>query len=104
MPCPDGLPGLTYRARALGCEWTSTARENAWPRAFVTEGDKVVVMGEASWLVKSTGRSDDSPWVDVFALREGKIARTDTCYDTAPAARAFSAAQPGQAPAADLRH
>lgn len=72
--------------------------------AFIAEGDKVVVTGEATWQVRSTGLSYDSPWVNVFTLRDGKIARTDAYYDTAPAERAFHPAQTSQAAAQELRH
>jgi ketosteroid isomerase-like protein len=74
-------------------------------RDFVAEGDKVVVMGEASWLAKPTGRSFDSPWVHVLTIRDGKIARFEAYNDTAPAERAFRPDQPAEAPmAAPLRH
>jgi ketosteroid isomerase-like protein len=39
------------------------------PADFIAEGDKVVVTGEATWQVKATGRTYDSPWVHVFTLR-----------------------------------
>jgi len=71
---------------------------------FIAEGDKVVVVGEATWRVRSTGLSYDSPWVNVFTLRDGKIIRTDAYYDTAPAAKACCAVQTGQAAPSGLRH
>ena len=75
------------------------------PREFIAEGDKVVVVGEASWLAKPTGRSFDSPWVHVLTVRDGKIVRFEAYNDTAPAERAFRPDQPAQAPmAAPLRH
>ncbi|MES2019423.1 MAG: nuclear transport factor 2 family protein [Pseudomonadota bacterium] len=62
------------------------------PLTVVAEGDSVVVTGEASWRVKSTGRSYDSAWVHVFTLREGKVATFQSYYDTAACEKAF---QPG---------
>jgi hypothetical protein len=71
----------------------------------VAENDKVVVIGEAVWLVKSTGRTYDIPWVNVFTLRDGKILRVEAYHDTAPAERAFRPDRPGQMAAATaLRH
>ena len=64
----------------------------------IAEGDKVVVIGEASWLVKATGHSYDVPWTHVITLRDGKVASFETIYDNTTAERAFGsdvAAQPG---------
>lgn len=75
------------------------------PQNFIAEGDKVVVTGSASWHVKATGRSYDSPWVHVFTLRDGKIARLDQHTHTAAAENAFHPAQgPGAATDTSLRH
>lgn len=72
---------------------------------IVAENDKVVVIGEAQWLVKSTGRTYDNPWVNVFTLRDGKVIRTDAYYDSMPAERAFHPDRPDQMAAATaLRH
>jgi ketosteroid isomerase-like protein len=81
--------GLDEAAQALRFE----------PKEFIAEGDKVVVTGEASWLVKTTGRSYDSPWVHVFTMRDGKIIRFENYQDTAAGERAFRPDQPGQAAA-----
>ena len=67
------------------------------PKEFIAEGDKVVVVGNATWLTKPTGRSFDSPWVHVMTIRDGKIARFEAYNDTAPAERAFRPDQPGEA-------
>jgi ketosteroid isomerase-like protein len=77
------------------------------PADFIAEGDKVVVTGEATWQVKATGRTYDSPWVHVFTLRDGKVARFQSYQDTAASEKAFQPLQPGQAAArggAALRH
>ncbi|MGX4642707.1 nuclear transport factor 2 family protein [Massilia sp. SYSU DXS3249] len=66
------------------------------PEEFIAEGDKVVVTGEATWLARSTGRSYDSPWVHVFTLRDGKVARFESYHDTAAGERAFRPDQAGQ--------
>ena len=61
------------------------------PLRFVAEDDTVVVTGQATWLAKPTGRSYDSPWVHVFTIRDGKVARFESYYDTAATMRAFDA-------------
>jgi len=100
----------TYHGKGEIAEFFSKLAEGAEalsfaPREFIAEGDKVVVVGEASWLAKPTGRSFDSPWVHVLTVRDGKIARFEAYNDTAPAERAFRPDQPAQAPmAAPLRH
>jgi hypothetical protein len=63
---------------------------------IVAENDKVVVIGEATWRVKATGRTYENPWVNVFTLRDGKVIRTNAYFDTAPAERAFRADRPDQ--------
>jgi hypothetical protein len=71
----------------------------------IAENDKVVVLGDATWVVKSTGRSYGSPWVHVFTMRDGKFTRCEALYDTAPAERAFRPDRPDQMAAATaLRH
>jgi ketosteroid isomerase-like protein len=75
------------------------------PKEIIAEGDKVVVTGEASWLVRQTGRTYDSPWVHVFTIREGKVASFQDYHDTAAGERAYRPGQPGQATAgAPLHH
>jgi ketosteroid isomerase-like protein len=67
------------------------------PREFIAEGDKVVVLGHATWHVKSTGRELDTPWVHVFTMRDGKMARFEAHSNTAAANRAFQPEQSAQA-------
>ena len=75
------------------------------PREFIAEGDKVVVLGHATWHVKSTGRELDTPWVHVFTMRDGKMSRFEAFADTAAAERAFRS-EPGIQPstAVPLHH
>lgn len=74
------------------------------PTQFIAEGDKVVVTGLASWTVKPTGRNYDSPWIHVLTIRDGKVARFETYYNTAAAERAFHPELAGQASAATRLH
>jgi ketosteroid isomerase-like protein len=71
----------------------------------IAENDKVVVLGEAMWMVRATGRTYDSQWVHVFTMRDDKFIRVDSLYDTASAERAFRPDRPDLAAAATaLRH
>ncbi|GJJ05129.1 hypothetical protein RugamoR64_56670 [Duganella rhizosphaerae] len=74
------------------------------PKQFIAEGDKVVVVGDASWLAKPTGRAYDSSWVHVFTLRDGKVARFEAFYDTAASERAFQPGPTAQPSAATELH
>jgi ketosteroid isomerase-like protein len=75
------------------------------PRHFIAEGDKVVVTGDSSWVAKATGIAYDNPWVHVFTIHDGKVARFEGYYDTAPASRALHPVSTGaQAAATHLHH
>jgi ketosteroid isomerase-like protein len=75
------------------------------PHNFIAEGDKVAVTGAASWHVKSTGLTFDSPWAHVFTLRDGKIARLEQFTHTAAADAAYRPAQvAGVSEARPTRH
>jgi ketosteroid isomerase-like protein len=75
------------------------------PREYIAEGDKVVVLGQATWHAKQTGRSFDTPFIHVFTMRDGKVARFEAHADTAAGERAFRADQPELgASAAQLHH
>lgn len=65
------------------------------PREFICEGDKVVVLGQSRWTVRSTGQTYDNPWVHVLTIRDGKVARFQQFNDTASVAKAFRGMQPG---------
>lgn len=59
------------------------------PQEFIAENDKVVVLGQARWSVRATGQTYDSPWVHIFTIRDGKIARFQQFNDTAASRAAF---------------
>lgn len=75
------------------------------PQSFIAEGDKVAVTGIASWHVKATGQTYDSPWVHIFTIRDGKIARVEQHSNTAAAEAAYRPAQAsGLAQDTSMRH
>jgi ketosteroid isomerase-like protein len=72
----------------------------------IAEGDKVVVTGEATWLAKTTGRQFDTPWIHVYTVRDGKIARVEALTDTAAGEHALRPDQAAQTSSTgtQLRH
>jgi ketosteroid isomerase-like protein len=96
-----GKPGVADYFIRLGSAMQATRFE---PREFIAEGDKVVVIGQATWQVKATGRSFDTPWVHVFTMRDGKIASFEAFGDTAAGERAFRPEAPVQPPMTSQLH
>ena len=56
---------------------------------FTAQGDRVIVEGKNTGIVKSTGRSYEHDWVMVFTIRGGKIVEHRHYYDTADVLAAF---------------
>jgi ketosteroid isomerase-like protein len=75
------------------------------PKTYTAEEDRVIVTGHASYRVKATGHTFDSPWVHVFTMRDGKVARFEYFTNTAASEAAFRPTAPA-ATAKDvpLRH
>lgn len=62
------------------------------PREFVAEGNKVVVLGDYKWRIKSTGKEYESDFVHVNTFNEsGKITGFKEYHDTAAARDAYTA-------------
>lgn len=59
------------------------------PQEMIAEGDKVMVTGQAKWIVRATGKSYEYPWAHAFTIRDGKVARLQQYYDTAATRAAF---------------
>ena len=59
------------------------------PQEFIAQGDKVVVLGHERHRVKSTGRTYEGDWVQVFTLRDGKVVRYREYVDTSALVAAF---------------
>lgn len=62
------------------------------PQEFIAQGDKVVVLGDYSWRVKSTGREFGSDWAHVWTVKDGKLAGFKEYTDTAAASIAHQKA------------
>lgn len=62
------------------------------PSEFITEGDKVVVLGKIAATVKSTNRSYETDWVHIMTVRDGKITNFLEFFDSAAVTQAFQKA------------
>ena len=60
-------------------------------RQFVAQGDTVVMQGVCSWTHKGTGKTCETPKVDIWRFRNGKAIEFYELFDTAAA---FAAATP----------
>lgn len=58
------------------------------PREFLAGADHVTVLGWERTRAKPDGGVFESPWVHVFTLRDGKVARFVGLVDTAAVVRA----------------
>ena len=91
------LAGL-YRGHA-GLEQllqkASDTVETSFPRPpeFVSQGDRVLVVGFATGKVKATNKTFDDDWVFAITVRNGKVTNIREYVDTQALARA---ARPGR--------
>ena len=58
------------------------------PREFLAGADHVTVIGHERTIARATGRTFETPWVHVWQLRDGRIARFTGFFDTQAAAEA----------------
>jgi ketosteroid isomerase-like protein len=70
----------------LGTEWEGFA---AVPERFVAEGETVIVLGEYSGSFRATGKRFVAPFVHVWELEGGKVARFRQHTDTVLVERAM---------------
>src|SRR5579862_1192637 len=52
------------------------------PQEYISDKEKVVVLGRQRWQVKSTGRTYADDWAHVFWIANGKIVRFKEYHDT----------------------
>lgn len=81
-----GRDGAAEFFRLLGEADETLAFE---PREFFANGDKVVVLGSFQGRARSTGKMIEQDWVQVFTVRNGKIAAFREFYDSAAIAAAY---------------
>ncbi len=73
---PDGV-GQYYMALSQGVETSGME-----VRELIAQGDKVVALGQHTGRVRATGRSYDLNWVQVYTVRDGKVAALHSYHDT----------------------
>lgn len=81
-----GHAGVTQFLQQIG---GAVEMERFEPQEFIAQGDKVAVLGFERARLRSSGRTFDNPWVLVFTLRDGKVARFRSYEDTHAVAQAF---------------
>ena len=82
-----GLAGVREFFATVDSAMTAQSFE---PREYIAQGDQVVVLGDYSWKIKSTGRTFTSNWAHVSTLKNGKVVRFREYTDTAASAAAFA--------------
>ncbi len=90
----EGAPGMEFSGAAhgkseviryfqeLATEWEML--DYSMPE-LVCDGDRVVVMGTRRWRHRKTGKTMESPKVDILRIRDGKVVEFLELYDTAKA-------------------
>lgn len=81
-----GREGVAEFLQAIG---GAVEMERFEPQEFIAQGDKVAVVGFERARVRSNGRAFDNPWVLLFTVRDGKVARFRSYEDTHAMAQAF---------------
>src|SRR5450432_3942994 len=90
----EGWPlGGTHRGHAGIAEVLQKASEEvetAYPRPpeFVSQGDRVLVIGVATGKIKATNKAFKDEWVFDITVRDGKLTRIQEYIDTQALARA----------------
>ncbi len=59
------------------------------PKTFISDGDEVVVFGNAKGKARETGKIFDSDWVMLWTVKDGKVKRYQTYIDTNALAKAL---------------
>lgn len=62
---------------------------NFEPREYITEDNRVVVLGRSAGKVVSTGRTFETDWTHIFTVKDGKITNFLEFFDTALMERAY---------------
>ena len=58
---------------------------------YIAQGERVVAIGECAWRNRRTGKVTETPKIDIWRFRDGKIVSMNEYYDTA---KVLAAAQP----------
>jgi ketosteroid isomerase-like protein len=98
-PGPSELPtaGVRKGRQAVGDFFATLDKHYEFqrfePRQFIAQGDTVVVLGEDTVRVKTTGTVLTEEWAHVFTLSNGRVTRFHEYMDTAGIVTDLRAAQ-----------
>lgn len=65
------------------------------PKAFVAQGDRVVVLGTDTARIKATGKMVTEDWAHAFTVQDGRIVRMQEFIDTSAVVAELKSAQVG---------
>jgi hypothetical protein len=65
------------------------------PKAFVAQGDRVVVLGTDTARIKATGKMVTEDWAHAFTVHDGRIVRMQEFIDTSAVVAELKSAQVG---------
>ncbi|MET0429559.1 MAG: nuclear transport factor 2 family protein [Microvirga sp.] len=80
--------GIRTYLEDLMRDWTMVSYDMG---DFIAEGDRVAAVGQVAWRNKATGKVVETPKVDIWHFRDGKVVAFAEYYDTA---RTIAAATP----------
>jgi uncharacterized protein len=92
------VPGMPFSGTRHGREQVEAffreVSESQQLRSFhigemIAQGDRVVVTGHYDWTVNKNGAEFGTDWVDIFTVRDGKLASFSEMFDTCAAANAY---------------
>ena len=86
-----GKPAAIAYFTAIAEAWEMIA---ASADAFVAQGDKIVVIGRATWRNLRTLRVVDGPKIDVWTVRDGRAVHYLEMFDSYGTARALGVVDP----------
>ncbi len=55
------------------------------PKDYISEGDRVVMLGACGWRHRHSGKEIETPKADFFRFRDGKVVEFYEFFDTAAA-------------------
>jgi ketosteroid isomerase-like protein len=97
-PAVEGMPfGGPCRGKNAVADFFTKLNESEEilafePREYITQGERVAVLGSYQARVRATGRVVSSPWIHVFTVRDGRVTNFFELYDTAATERAYQRA------------
>ena len=85
-----GIPAVAEFFRTLGDTFEIQRFE---PKEFIAQGDRVVVIGDDTSRIKSTGAIVDYAWAHVFRLMDGRVVSLHEYGDTSAVVAGLRGAQ-----------